>query len=117
MEMRLPPSSSDPSRPHPLPPQIPSRPQSQAIKIRTLLRERGLGAVRVGTVDDMQGQESRVVFISTTLSRPESLPPPQAAAGGGGGGGEALSIGFWQSPKRFCVAITRYAWGRPPGSS
>jgi hypothetical protein len=81
----------------------------------------------VGTVDDFQGQESRVVFVSTTLSRPESLPPPPAAAppgaaarggGAGGGGGEGaaeeegegeggagggpyqdLSIGFWHTPK------------------
>lgn len=34
-------------------------------KIRLLLRERGLGAVRVGTVDDYQGQEERIIFIST----------------------------------------------------
>lgn len=61
-------------------------------------------------MDDFQGQESRVIFVSTTLSRPESLPaaPPGAggAAGAGGGAGgraaradELLSIGFWQSPK------------------
>lgn len=37
----------------------------QVQKIRLLLRERGLGAVRVGTVDDYQGQEERFVFIST----------------------------------------------------
>jgi len=30
-----------------------------------LLRERGLGAVRVGTVDDYQGQEERIILIST----------------------------------------------------
>jgi len=38
--------------------------------------ERGLGATRVGTVDDYQGQEERIIFISTTLTKPESLPPP-----------------------------------------
>ena len=37
----------------------------QAQKVRQLLRERGLGAVRVGTVDDYQGQEERIIFIST----------------------------------------------------
>uniref|UniRef100_A0A0G4I657 Uncharacterized protein n=1 Tax=Chromera velia CCMP2878 TaxID=1169474 RepID=A0A0G4I657_9ALVE len=46
----------------------------QVRKVRLLLRERGLDAVRVGTVDDYQGQEERVVIISTVLSRPESLP-------------------------------------------
>ena len=33
--------------------------------MRALLRERGLGSVRVGTVDDYQGQEERIIFIST----------------------------------------------------
>ena len=37
----------------------------QAQKVRALLRERGLGSVRVGTVDDYQGQEERIIFIST----------------------------------------------------
>ena len=37
----------------------------QAQKIRQLLRDRGLGSVRVGTVDDYQGQEERIIFIST----------------------------------------------------
>ena len=37
----------------------------QVQKIRLLLRARGLGAVRVGTVDDYQGQEERIIFIST----------------------------------------------------
>ena len=38
---------------------------AQAQKVRGLLRERGLGSVRVGTVDDYQGQEERIIFIST----------------------------------------------------
>jgi hypothetical protein len=41
----------------------------QVIKIRYLLRSRGLGAIRVGTVDDYQGQQERVVVISTVISR------------------------------------------------
>lgn len=48
-----------------------TNPRLQVKKLRLLLRERGLGAVRVGTVDDFQGQEARIVFISTVLSRPE----------------------------------------------
>jgi len=47
-----------------------------------------------------------VIFVSTTLSRPESLPPPQPAAANQQSV-ESLSVGFWQSPKRFNVAITR----------
>jgi len=34
-----------------------------------LLREKGLGSVRVGTVDDYQGQEEKIIFLSTVLSR------------------------------------------------
>eukprot|EP00955_Chlamydomonas_euryale_P060109 357613-Chlamydomonas_euryale.AAC.3 len=102
--------------------------------MRQLLRSRGLGVVRVGTVDDYQGQEARVVFISTVLSSVESLPKPppttplqqrRAAGsplrkdGGGGDNGDvdargasaafssAASLGFWSNPKRFNVAITR----------
>ena len=44
----------------------------QAQKVRGLLRERGLGSVRVGTVDDYQGQEERIIFISTV----SPLHPP-----------------------------------------
>jgi putative helicase MOV10L1 len=86
-------------------------------------------------VDDYQGQEERIIFISTVLSRPESLPParPPAAssastgAGSGPGGDGAGSLGaaaaasaaasqagagdvhlgFWRNPKRFNVAVTR----------
>ncbi len=47
--------------------------RKQVQKIRLLLRKDGLDAVRVGTVDDYQGQEERVVFISTTLSHTERL--------------------------------------------
>ncbi len=158
--------------------------RKQVQKVRLLLRERGLGAVRVGTVDDyqvggwgrqlqaaacarraaaelygvrhvslaagplavrarlqgaaqpqarcharceqrlcrlprwLQGQEARIVFISTVLSRPESLPPAAAAAAAAAAGAAGAAagaaaapadaqLGFWQSPKRFNVAITR----------
>ena len=44
--------------------------RAQVQKIRLLLRERGLGAVRVGTVDDYQGQEERIILISTACPAP-----------------------------------------------
>lgn len=73
----------------------------QVQKIRLLLRGRGLGGIRVGTVDDMQGQEARIVFISTVLSKPETLPPIIS------GRDSDLHLGFWRNPRRFNVAITR----------
>eukprot|EP00808_Paulinella_micropora_P024226 g32429.t1 len=43
--------------------------RKQVLLIRRLLRARGLGAIRVGSVDDYQGQEEKVIFLSTVLSR------------------------------------------------
>lgn len=83
----------------------------QVKKIRLLLRERNLGAVRVGTVDDFQGQEARVVFISTVLSRPADTPlgaghsKPWAPVSLGAAADPA--VGFFRNPNRFNVAITR----------
>ena len=71
----------------------------QVRSIRILFRQRGLGSVRVGTVDDYQGQEERIVFISTVLSRPSSLPKSQNS--------QDTHLGLWNNPKRFNVAITR----------
>lgn len=96
----------------PISEKLPSCPQ-QVQKVRQALRECGLGSVRVGTVDDFQGQEARIVFISTVLSRLESLPAlpvnNSSADKGQGvrGGGDLQQVGFWRNPKRFNVAITR----------
>ena len=43
--------------------------RQQVLKTRLMLRERGLGAVRVGGVDDYQGQEERIIFISTVVAK------------------------------------------------
>lgn len=49
------------------------------------------------------------MFISTVLSKPESLPDEAVAVATAAAAreGEDLHIGFWQNPKRFNVAITR----------
>ena len=67
----------------------------QVVLIRIALRARSLGAIRVGTVDDFQGQEEKIIFISTVVTRPTTL--------------DALDseIGFLNNPKRFNVAISR----------
>lgn len=49
----------------------------------------------------LQGQEEKIIFISTVLTRPESLKRAQA------GGGPEQNIGFLSNAKRFNVAITR----------
>jgi hypothetical protein len=72
-------------------------------KLRTLLRAKGLGAVRVGTLDDYQGQEEKVIIISTVIT---SSPRDQAQR-------EALGLAqhdaasFLANPRRFNVAVTR----------
>ena len=71
----------------------------QVQAIRLMLRRKCLGAVRVGTVDDYQGQEERVVFISTVLSRAASLPSTAADAD--------AQVALWRNPRRFNVAVTR----------
>jgi helicase MOV-10 len=43
--------------------------RQQVLKIRLMLRERNLSQVRVGGVNDYQGQEARIIFISTVGSR------------------------------------------------
>lgn len=67
----------------------------------------------------MQGQEARIIFISTVLTRPASLPPalpahPESGIDGGMLGSltsriqpDGALVGFWRNPKRFNVAITR----------
>ena len=42
--------------------------RAQVVHVRNLLRSRRLAEVNVGTVDDFQGQEQRVIFISTVLT-------------------------------------------------
>jgi AAA domain len=54
--------------------------RAQVVHVRNVLRERHLAGVNVGTVDDFQGQEQRVIFISTVLTaaarNPLGIPAP-----------------------------------------
>jgi len=68
--------------------------RKQVLKLRALLRERGYGAINVGQVEDFQGQETKVVIISTVLS---ARHPNEVSE----------QLGFLGHPKRFNVAITR----------
>jgi len=68
--------------------------RKQVLKLRALLREKGYGAINVGLVEDYQGQECKVVIISTVLS---ARHPNEISE----------QLGFLGHPKRFNVAITR----------
>lgn len=49
----------------------------QVQKVRGLLRAEGFDAIRVGTVEDYQGQQERILIVTTTLSDPSHVAPLQ----------------------------------------
>lgn len=69
--------------------------RSQVLNIRVALRKANLGGVSVGSVEDFQGQEKRIIVISTVLS---SRMPTLESNG---------SLGLFGDHKKFNVALTR----------
>eukprot|EP00658_Telonema_sp_P-2_P036340 TRINITY_DN2630_c0_g1_i8.p1 TRINITY_DN2630_c0_g1~~TRINITY_DN2630_c0_g1_i8.p1 ORF type:complete len:251 (-),score=63.49 TRINITY_DN2630_c0_g1_i8:184-936(-) len=75
--------------------------RKQVYTLRALLREVQLGSIRVGTVDDYQGQEERVMFVSCVVGRNLNKEANDEVQG-------AMSrIGLMGSDTRFNVAMTR----------
>eukprot|EP01134_Creolimax_fragrantissima_P007812 CFRG7812T1 len=72
--------------------------RKQVYNIRTLLRAKGLRAIRVGTVDDYQGQEEKIILISTVIGR--NIRTQSQIL-------KNFGSGLTGNPKRFNVAITR----------
>ncbi|XP_012814717.2 RNA helicase Mov10l1 isoform X1 [Xenopus tropicalis] len=70
--------------------------RKQVEKIRTLLRTADLSDIKVGSVEEFQGQEFLVIIISMVRSCEDSLHEDSRHL-----------LGFLCSPKRFNVAITR----------
>uniref|UniRef100_A0A1A8QAW5 Mov10l1, Moloney leukemia virus 10-like 1, homolog n=1 Tax=Nothobranchius rachovii TaxID=451742 RepID=A0A1A8QAW5_9TELE len=70
--------------------------RKQAEKIRMLLAKVGLSDIKVGSVEEFQGQEFLVIILSTVRSD-ESVESDDLQS----------SLGFLANPKRFNVAITR----------
>ncbi|XP_074725434.1 RNA helicase Mov10l1 isoform X2 [Strix uralensis] len=69
--------------------------RKQVEKIRFLLRSIDLADIRVGTVEEFQGQEYTVIILSTVRSHEDLL------------GDDKCCLGFLSNPRRFNVAITR----------
>ena len=70
----------------------------QVQKMRQLLRKNNLQEVTVGSTEEFQGQERRVIIVSTVRSSPEYVSTDNQ-----------YKLGFLKNPKRFNVAITRYS--------
>lgn len=68
--------------------------RAQVLHIRTLLRTNNMREISVGSVEDFQGQEKRIIIISTVLSEFPILA-------------EGEHIGLFGDYRRFNVAITR----------
>ncbi|XP_071406120.1 RNA helicase Mov10l1 isoform X3 [Pithys albifrons albifrons] len=69
--------------------------RKQVIKIKLLLRSVDLADIKVGTVEEFQGQEYMVIILSTVRSQESFIDD------------EEYCLGFLCNPKRFNVAITR----------
>ena len=74
--------------------------RKQVSAIRSVLRNRQLGSVRVGCVNDYQGQEAKIIIVSTVLS---GLHLEQ------GNESEESPHTFLTNPKRFNVVLSRAA--------
>lgn len=91
--------------------------RQQVLKIRIELRKMGLGEISVGSVEDFQGQEFRVVVISTVLTNTEWLhrqgngasSSSLAATGGSQQNADKPmpAVGLLNDARKFNVAVTR----------
>lgn len=69
--------------------------RSQILKMRLAMRDEGFGSINIGSVEDFQGQESKIMIISTVLTN--RIPSMERKG----------YIGLLGDHRRFNVAITR----------
>ena len=69
--------------------------RAQVLRMRVRLRAEGLGAINVGSVEDFQGQETRIIVISTVLTK--RMPTFEVNG----------VLGLTGDHRRFNVAVTR----------
>ena len=88
--------------------------RKQVLILRQLLRAAGLGALRVGSVDDFQGLEETIIIISTTVSRPRTgmfdaagASSSEPGAKNGGASESTAPLGILRNARRFNVALSR----------
>jgi len=70
--------------------------RKQVEKIRLLLEKCGLDGIKVGSVEEFQGQERKCIVLSTVRSNEELIDSDSYH-----------NVGFLSNPKRFNVSITR----------
>lgn len=70
--------------------------RKQVEKIRLLIDKLGMASIKIGSVEEFQGQERHVIIISTVRSNEKMI-----------GFDQKHTLGFLSNPKRFNVAITR----------
>ncbi|KAK2998741.1 hypothetical protein RJ639_024663 [Escallonia herrerae] len=70
--------------------------RQQVVKINTVLESLDIPGVKVGSVEQFQGQEKEVIIVSTVRSTVKHKEFDRA-----------FSLGFLSNPRRFNVAITR----------